>query len=75
MFTRKSFVCSYLLIAILAFATFPLFGAEPHPLSEELLGKGLPNRLGEIWRASSPARKETAENVLAIGDAKLLAEY
>ena len=73
LFTRKPFYC--FLIFALTFVTFPLFGAEPHPLSEESLSKGLPERLGENWRASTASRKEVVEKITATTDANILAEY
>ncbi len=71
MFTRKLFIH----IFALTFVTLPLFGAEPHPLSEESLSKGLPERLGENWRAASASRKEAAEKISATADTNILAEY
>jgi hypothetical protein len=75
LFTRKPFIHNCFLIFALAFATLPLFGAEPHSFSEESLSKGLPERLGENWRASTASRKEAAGKIMAIADAIILAEY
>lgn len=72
---RKLFPLPCFLIFILLLALFPSFGAEPHPLSEESLSKGLPDKLGNDWRANSPSRKVVAEKMPETAEAKLLAEY
>ncbi len=51
----------------------PSFGADSHPLSEESLSKGLPDKLGNDWRASSPSRKFVA--IAETAEAKILLEY
>ena len=75
MFTRKPLIHLCFLIFVLSLAAFPSFGAEPHPLSEESLSKGLPDKLGNDWRASSPSRKVAADKIPETAEAKLLVEY
>ncbi len=72
MFTRNLFTHLCFLIVILS---FPSFGAEPYPLSEEALSKGLPDKLGNDLRATSPSRKLTVEKIPETVDSKLLTEY
>lgn len=73
--SRKPFIHLCSLIVVLSLAAFPSFGAEPHPLSEESLSKGLPDKLGNDWRASSPSRKIAADKIPETAESKLLAEY
>ena len=75
MLSRKSFTQRCSLILFFLLAAFPSFGAEPHALSEESLSKGLPDKLGNDWRASSPSRKLVADKILETADAKILMEY
>ena len=72
MFTRKLFIYFLFLISFLSLSCF---GAELHPWSEESLNKGLPDRLGNDWRAVSASRKLVAEKIPETPDSKLLAEY
>ncbi len=73
--SRKLFTHLCFLIVVLSLAAFPSFGAELHPLSEESLSKGLPDKLGDDWRASSPSRKVAADKITEIAEAKILTEY
>lgn len=72
MFIRNLFshLCFFVLIV-----SIPSFAAEPNPFSEDSLSKGLPNKLGNDWRATGPSRKLMAENMPETLESKLLAEY
>jgi hypothetical protein len=72
LFTRSLFTHLSFLILIL---TFPSFAAEPHPLSEDSLSKGLPDKLAIDWRATGPSHKLIAEKIPETPESKLLVEY
>ena len=72
MFTRKLFIHLCFLIIVLS---FPAFATEPNPLSEESLSKGLPDKLGNDWRASSLSHRLSVGKIAETADFKLLAEY
>jgi hypothetical protein len=73
--SRKPFTKLYLLLFFLTFAAFPSFGVEVHPLSEESLNRGLPDKLGDDWKATTPSRKSGADKIPEKADAKVLTEY
>lgn len=72
MLTRKIFICFCFLTTVLSLSCF---GADLHPLSEESLSKGLPDKLGKDWRAVSASRKLVTEKLPETADSKLLMEY
>lgn len=75
MLSRKLFINLFVLFAVLAITVAPSLGATAHPLSEESLIKGLPDKLETHWRAITPSRKLTADEIAANTDANLLNEY
>jgi hypothetical protein len=72
LFTRN--LIAHLCFLILIVLSSSL-AAEPHPLSEDSLSKGLPNKLGNEWRATGPSRKLIAEKIPETPESKLLTEY
>ncbi len=73
--SRTPFIHLCFLSLVFSFFVFPSFGAEPHPLSEASLEKGLPDKLGNNWQAITASRKVTIDKIPATAESKLLAEY
>lgn len=75
MLSRKLFIHLYFLVGMLLIVSVSIFGADPQLLSEELLSKGLPDKWGNDWRASSPSRRILADKIPESNESKLLMEY
>jgi hypothetical protein len=71
---QKSFNL-YLFAFFLLVVALPTFGTAPHPFSEEALAKGLPEKIGDDWRAITSSNKVIADRIPENPETKVLAEY
>ena len=72
MLYQKSLHLCFLMFLLIG---IPTLGDTPHPFSEESLAKGLPDKIGNEWKAIAPSRKLSADKIPDSPETKILTEY